>query len=224
MGDSVRTRDLVEWCRVPAEELEQHPQRRVPLRIVRDGPEMGRLMARELVDLIDERNRAGQDTRVIVPCGPSSWYAPWTEDVNRRGVSLARLHVFHMDECLDWQGQPLPRSHSVQLPDLHGAALLRRDRRPPAGARVAAALAAARDDRERARRDRGGADRPRARRLGPGRPRRVQPGAPSPIRARQAWRSSSARRSGSRRTTSTRSSHSRSAPSARPTSWCRRCR
>jgi glucosamine-6-phosphate deaminase len=111
MGDSVRTRDLVEWCRVPAEELEQHPQRRVPLRIVRDGAEMGRLMARELVDLIDERNRARQDTRVIVPCGPSSWYAPWTEEVNRRGVSLARLHVFHMDECLDWQGQPLPRLH-----------------------------------------------------------------------------------------------------------------
>jgi len=111
MGDSVRTRDLVEWCRVPAEELEQHPNRRVPLRIVRDGAEMGRLMARELVDLIDERNRAGQDTRVIVPCGPSSWYAPWTEEVNRRGVSLARLHVFHMDECLDWQGQPLPRLH-----------------------------------------------------------------------------------------------------------------
>ena len=111
MGDSVRTRDLVEWCRVPAEELEQHPNRRVPLRIVRDGAEMGRLMARELVDLIDERNRAGQDTRVIVPCGPSSWYAPWTEEVNRRGVSLARLHVFHMDECLDWQGQPLPRQH-----------------------------------------------------------------------------------------------------------------
>jgi len=111
MGDSVRTRDLVEWCRVPAEELEQHPNRRVPLRIVRDGAEMSRLMARELVDLIDGRNRAGQETRVIVPCGPSSWYAPWTEEVNRRGVSLARLHVFHMDECLDWQGQPLPRLH-----------------------------------------------------------------------------------------------------------------
>ena len=68
MGDSVRPRDLLEWCRIPAEELEQHPKRRVPLRIVRDGGEMGRLMARELVDFVDERNRAGQDTRVIVPC------------------------------------------------------------------------------------------------------------------------------------------------------------
>jgi len=111
MGDNVRPRDLLEWCRIPAEELEQHPKRRVPLRIVRDGGEMGRLMARELVDFVDERNRAGQDARVIVPCGPSSWYAPWTEEVNRRGVSLARLRVFHMDECLDWQGRPLPSRH-----------------------------------------------------------------------------------------------------------------
>ena len=47
-----------------------------------DGAEMGRLMARELVDFVDERNRAGRHTRVIVPCGPSSWYAPWTEEVN----------------------------------------------------------------------------------------------------------------------------------------------
>jgi glucosamine-6-phosphate deaminase len=26
-------------------------------------------------------------------------------------VSLARVTVFHMDECLDWQGRPLPRDH-----------------------------------------------------------------------------------------------------------------
>ncbi len=31
--------------------------------------------------------------------------------VNARGVSLARLTVFHMDECLDWQGRPLAKAH-----------------------------------------------------------------------------------------------------------------
>jgi glucosamine-6-phosphate deaminase len=111
MGDSVRPSDLLEWCRIPAEELERHPKRRVPLRIVKDGAEMGRLMARELVELVEARNREGRASRVIVPCGPSSWYAPWTDEVNQRGVSLARLHVFHMDECLDWQGRPLPTRH-----------------------------------------------------------------------------------------------------------------
>jgi glucosamine-6-phosphate deaminase len=31
--------------------------------------------------------------------------------VNREKVSLKALHVFHMDECLDWEGRPLPEKH-----------------------------------------------------------------------------------------------------------------
>ena len=111
MSDHVLPRDLYEWCRVPAPDLATHPKRRVPFRLVADPAEMGRLMARELVDLIAARNAEGQATRAIVPCGPSGWYAPWTHEVNSRGASLARLTVFHMDECLDWQGRPLPPGH-----------------------------------------------------------------------------------------------------------------
>jgi glucosamine-6-phosphate deaminase len=107
----VRASDLLEWCRIPSDHLATHPARRVPFRLVADSRAMGELMARELVDLVAAHNAAGQDTRVIVPCGPSGWYAPWTEAVNRRRVSLARLVVFHMDECLDWQGRPLPTRH-----------------------------------------------------------------------------------------------------------------
>jgi len=111
VSDRVDARRLVEWCRIPAGALEGHPERRMPFRLVADAPTMGRLMALELVDLVARRNAAGLETRVIAPCGPSSWYAPWTDFVNARGVSLARLTVFHMDECLDWQGRPLPAGH-----------------------------------------------------------------------------------------------------------------
>ena len=111
MSDHVDPRRLLEWCRVPADRLVGHPGLRVPFRLVADAAEMGRLMARELVDLVAARNAEGRPTRVIVPCGPTGWYAPWTEMVNAGGVSLARLTVFHMDECLDWQGRPLPKGH-----------------------------------------------------------------------------------------------------------------
>jgi glucosamine-6-phosphate deaminase len=111
MSDHVRAADLLEWCRIPAEQLVGHPKLRVPLRIVEDSAQMGRVMARELVDVIEANNAKGRPTRVVVPCGPSSWYAPWTELVNARSVSLSRVTVFHMDECLDWQGRPLPRNH-----------------------------------------------------------------------------------------------------------------
>jgi len=111
MSDHVDPKRLLEWCRVPVDQLVGHPGLRVPFRMVEDAREMGRLMAQELVDLVAARNAEDRPTRVIVPCGPTGWYAPWAEMVNARGVSLARLAVFHMDECLDWQGRPLPKDH-----------------------------------------------------------------------------------------------------------------
>ena len=111
MSDHVRTKDLLEWCRVPVAELAGHRRLRLPLRVVKDSAELGELMARELVELIATNNAAGRPTRVIVPCGPACWYAPWTRLVNERAVSLAELEVFHMDECLDWQGRPLATGH-----------------------------------------------------------------------------------------------------------------
>lgn len=102
--------ELERWCRIPLEELASHPTR-IPFRVVADPAEMGRLMARELADLIQTHNTEGRPTRAIVPCGPSSWYAPWVEEVNARGISLRELTVFHMDECLDAQGRPLPEEH-----------------------------------------------------------------------------------------------------------------
>ncbi|MFI5185051.1 MAG: 6-phosphogluconolactonase [Vicinamibacteria bacterium] len=111
MTDTVRPRDLALWCRVPADALAAHPSRRVPLRVVKDSAELGEAMALELADLVATQNARGVPTRAIVPCGPTSWYAPWRRVVNERRLSLARLTVFHMDECLDAQARPLPRNH-----------------------------------------------------------------------------------------------------------------
>jgi len=108
-------RQLYEWCKIPAEQLPDHPDAKVRLRIVADSAEMGELMARELADLIESNNAAGRPTRAIIPCGPSCWYIPWRRIVNERGLSLKNFHVFHMDECLDWQGKPLPKGHPLNF-------------------------------------------------------------------------------------------------------------
>jgi glucosamine-6-phosphate deaminase len=102
---------LYTWCRIPYDALEGHPALRVPFRLCRDSREMGQVMARVLVDEIREHNARGEPTRAIIPCGPSSWYQPFTEIVNTERVSLRQLVVYHMDECLDWQGRELPRNH-----------------------------------------------------------------------------------------------------------------
>ena len=108
---TIDRRALYQWCRIPFDKLEAHPDRKVPFRLVKDSAAMGECMARELVDAIEEANGRGRDLRAIIPCGPSSWYKPFTDMVNARKISLNRLVVFHMDECLDWQGRELPRGH-----------------------------------------------------------------------------------------------------------------
>jgi glucosamine-6-phosphate deaminase len=107
----VDLRQLQRWCAIPAEELPGHHALRVQYRQVADSPELGALMARDLVEVIEENNNHGQLTRAIIPCGPTCWYEPFRLLVNTRNVSLKALHVFHMDECLDWQGKPLPKNH-----------------------------------------------------------------------------------------------------------------
>lgn len=72
---------------------------------------MGQIMARELVDIIQKNNFEGKTTNAIIPCGPLCWYQPFTTLVNKERVSLKNLVVFHMDECLDWQGKLLPKNH-----------------------------------------------------------------------------------------------------------------
>jgi glucosamine-6-phosphate deaminase len=110
MANVSRT-DLYRWCKVRAGDLPSHPDLRTRFHIVHDSVEMGQLMAEELVSLIEANNKQGLPTRAIIPCGPSCWYAPYTKLVNARSVPLRNLSVFHMDECLDWQGRPLPTNH-----------------------------------------------------------------------------------------------------------------
>jgi len=107
----VNPRDLYEWCKIHAHELPNHPKLKVKFRLSENSKEMGELMARELVEIVEGNNRRGRPTRAIIPCGPKCWYEPFAELVNARNVSLKNFTVFHMDECLDWQGRLLPENH-----------------------------------------------------------------------------------------------------------------
>lgn len=103
--------DLFTWCRIPAEELEHHPQAKVPLRIVPTPDDMYRELARTMADEVLANNADGRPTRWILPCGPRGQYRHFTRMVNEERISLRNVHVFHMDECLDWEGRPIPMDH-----------------------------------------------------------------------------------------------------------------
>lgn len=79
--------------------------------MVADSGEMGTAMARDFANDIIEANSENRTYRAIVPCGPKCWYEPFTNIVNQERISLKNLVVFHMDECLDWEGNLLPKNH-----------------------------------------------------------------------------------------------------------------
>ena len=103
----INKKELYQWCTVPREELMNHPDRKVPLRIVKDAEELGEVMARDFVEDIKQANKENRDYHAIVPCGPKEWYGPFVRMVNEENVSLKRMTVFHMDENLDWEGKML---------------------------------------------------------------------------------------------------------------------
>lgn len=107
----ITPQSLFRWCKIPVGKLENNKSLKIPFRLCDNSKAMGQIMARELVDEIEIHNIRKEITRAILPCGPSCWYKPFTDLVNRKKISLSDLVVFHMDECLDWQGRELPRKH-----------------------------------------------------------------------------------------------------------------
>ena len=101
---------LYDWCSIPADKLLDHPQRKVPLRIVKDAAALGEVMAMDFAHDIKCANNEGRRYHAIVPCGPKEWYTPFARIINNERISLKNMVTFHMDENLDWEGKLLPEN------------------------------------------------------------------------------------------------------------------
>lgn len=111
MTSRIDPEQLFAWCSIPVDELENHPQRRVAIKILPEPEDVYCWIAEDMAAELRRNNREGRPTRWILPCGPTKHYAYFARIVNQERISLRNLHVFHMDDCLDWEGRPLPLDH-----------------------------------------------------------------------------------------------------------------
>lgn len=111
MTSSIDTQKLFEYCRIPVDELENHPDAKVRLKIFEEKDGIYRWAAQDMIDEVKANNQKGEFTSWILPCGPTGHYKYFTNWVNEQRISLKNVHVFHMDDNLDWQGRPLPLDH-----------------------------------------------------------------------------------------------------------------
>jgi len=88
---------------------------RIPFRLLSSIPALLDDFALSIVNEIRSRNQRGEPTRLILPIGPVAHYRKVVEISNRERISWRNVHVFNMDEFLDWQGRPVPISHPMSF-------------------------------------------------------------------------------------------------------------
>ncbi len=108
---------------------------RVPFRTLPTIPAVLEDMADAILAEVRAGARTGRPVRLILPVGPVAHYRRVVEVSNREGLSWRGVHIFAMDEFLDWEGRPVPESHPLSFAGFLRRELLGRlDRslRPPA--------------------------------------------------------------------------------------------
>jgi len=101
---------LIEYGRIPVDELENHPDAKIGIKVFDSKEDVHKWVARDMIDEIKTNNKKGDFTSWILPCGPTKQYSFFIKWVNEERISLQNVHIFHMDDLLDWEGRPLPLS------------------------------------------------------------------------------------------------------------------
>jgi glucosamine-6-phosphate deaminase len=84
---------------------------RIGIHLEPDIPRLLDHFARSIADEIQSRDVA----RFILPVGPMGQYPRLGEITNRERIGWRNVHVFQMDEFLDWQGRPIPVDHPLSF-------------------------------------------------------------------------------------------------------------
>jgi len=120
---------LMNW---PVEELRRRA--RLPFRLLPDLDAVIRDFAHSIAGEIRSRNARGEPSRLILPVGPIAQYPILVEITNRERISWKNVHVFQMDEWLDWQARPISPADPLSFTGYlrrHLFASIDPDLRPP---------------------------------------------------------------------------------------------
>jgi glucosamine-6-phosphate deaminase len=107
MTSNIDTKKMYDFCKIPVDQLESHPDAKVNIKIYETKDEVYQWVAQDMLEEVIRNNDRGDMTRWILPCGPTKQYPYFIKWVNKQKVNLKHVHVFHMDDHLDWQGRPI---------------------------------------------------------------------------------------------------------------------
>lgn len=107
--DSKYTKEnLFKWCSIPVDELSARGDLKAKLVMKEDRETIMKYIGNLMADEVIKNNAAGRITKWVLPAGPMDEYDTFISRVNNEKISLKDLHIFHMDEFLDWECRPYP--------------------------------------------------------------------------------------------------------------------
>jgi len=98
---------------LPEEDLRRRAA--IPFRLLAGIPEVLADFAHSAANEIRARNLLGEPTRLILPVGPVAQYPILVDITNRERLSWRSVHIFQMDEWLDWQARPIGVDHPLSF-------------------------------------------------------------------------------------------------------------
>lgn len=102
-------RQISELTGLSVEELRQSARTRFRLL-----PDIPALLDDFALSILGEV-RGSEKPRLILPVGPVGQYRRVVEIANQERISWSNVHVFAMDEFLDWEGRPIPAEHPLSF-------------------------------------------------------------------------------------------------------------
>ena len=93
MGSRIDKEQLYKWCRIPTDELENHPDARCRIKVFEDKNEVSVLAGNMMADEVIENNKNGRITKWILPAGPMGQYEYFAKRVNEERISLKNVYV-----------------------------------------------------------------------------------------------------------------------------------
>lgn len=108
--------DMLKWCSIPREQLLNHPDSKVDLRMFETRRDTMETAGNMMADEVKKNNAEGKITRWILGSGPEDQFQTFIDRVNNERISLKNLYIFHMDFGLDWNSRMYPEANNWHSP------------------------------------------------------------------------------------------------------------
>ncbi len=115
MTSRINKEELLAYCKIQPQDLVDHPDSKVNVRLLDTKEKAMELVGNMMAEEVISNNNKGKPTRWVLPAGPMEQYPTFLYRVNSERISLNNVHIFHMDDFLNWESRPYPLNHPYSL-------------------------------------------------------------------------------------------------------------